>query len=98
MDCTHPEGYDFGCPDGEWVGRLDNKQWGNSKNLVLYFTNEDTGERFWLSVFWNNDYRPRDSQISFRDEEAGSRYKMNTRMNEKGNPIFLGATKIWSDS
>jgi hypothetical protein len=26
-----PEGYDFSCPDGEWIARLDVKQWGKNK-------------------------------------------------------------------
>ena len=94
MTRPHPEGYELGCPDGEWVGRLDDKQWGQNMNLILYFTDEGSGNRHWFSVFSHNDYRARDGQVSFRDEEAGSRYKMNTRINEKGKPVFLGATKL----
>jgi hypothetical protein len=94
MTKPHPEGYEFGVPDGEWIGRLDNKQWGKNQNLILYFTNEDTGQRHWFSVFANDKYRPRDEQVSFRDEEAGSRYWMTTGHTPKGNPAFLSAEKI----
>ncbi len=89
-----PSGYEFSCPDGEWIGRLDVKQWGKSKNLTLYFTDEGTGGKYWLSVFWHEAYRARDCQIGFRDEEPGTRYKMTTRRNREGKPIFLGATRL----
>ena len=89
-----PPGYEFSCPEGEWIGRLDVKQWGKNKNLTLYFTDEDTGERYWFSVFWREAYRARDGQIAFRDEEPGTRYKMLTRTNPEGKPVFLGATRL----
>jgi hypothetical protein len=94
MSRPHPEGYEFGCPEGEWIGHFDEKQWGQNKNLVLYFTDEASGSKHWFSVFWADNYRARDGQIAFREEEPGSRYKLNTRMNEKGKPVFLGATKL----
>jgi hypothetical protein len=86
--------YDFGCPDGEWIGRLEAKQWGKNKNLVLYFTDQTNGTHWWFSVFWRDAYRARDGQLNFKDEEEGSRYKMNTRTNDEGRPVFLGATKL----
>src|ERR1019366_7630826 len=89
-----PEAYDFACPDGEWIGRLDLKQWGKNKNLTLYFTDETALGRYWFSVFWREGYRARDGQVAFRDEEVGTRYKMNTRLNDGGRPVFLGATKL----
>jgi len=90
----HPENYQFGSPDGQWIGRLDSKQWGKNMNLILYFTDEATGKGCWLSVFSNDNYRPRDGQINFKEEEPGGRYKLNTGRSPKGNPTFLGATKI----
>ncbi len=89
-----PEGYEFACPVGEWIGRLDLKQWGKNKNLTLYFTDETAGGRYWFSVFAHEAYRARDGQVAFRDEETGTRYKMNTRRNPEGKPVFLGATKL----
>ena len=89
-----PTGYEFSCPEGEWIGRLDVKQWGRDKNLTLYFTNESAGGRYWFSVFHREDYRARDGQIAFRDEEPGTRYTMNTRRNREGKPVFLGATRL----
>ena len=89
-----PEGYAFSCPDGEWIGRLDVKQWGKNKNLTLYFTNESELGRYWFSVFHREDYRARDGQIAFKSEEVGTRYKMNTRLNPEGKPVFLGATRL----
>lgn len=89
-----PSGYEFSCPEGEWIGCLDVKQWGRSKNLNLYFTNESAFGRYWFSVFWREDYRARDGQIAFRDEEPGTRYRMTTRINPEGKPVFLGATRL----
>jgi hypothetical protein len=94
MQRPHPAGYEFGCPEGEWTGRFDEKQWGDNKNLVLYFTDERNGGHWWFSVFWKDAYRARDGQINFKEEEAGGRYRLNTRRNKKGNPVFLGATKL----
>jgi len=95
MPRTKPEGYQFGCPEGAWIGRFDDKQWGKNKNLILNFTDETSGGKFWFSVFAVEAYRARDGQVDFKNEETGGRYKMNTRLNEKGNPVFLGATKIF---
>ncbi len=89
-----PSGYEFSCPDGEWTGRLDVKQWGNDKNLTLYFTDVSTGERYWFSVFSHEAYRPRDGRIAFEDEEPGTWYLLTTRRNSEGKPIFLGAMRL----
>ena len=89
-----PEGYDFSCPDGEWTGRLDVKQWGKNKNLTLYFTDEGAGARYWFSVFHGEAYRPRDGQIAFDKEDTGTRYTMTTRRKDDGKPVFLGATRL----
>jgi hypothetical protein len=52
--------YTFGCPEGTWIGRLDEKAWGKLRNLLLYFTDQSTNGRYWLSVFDRDNYRARD--------------------------------------
>jgi hypothetical protein len=92
---ARPHDYQFGCPDGEWTGRLDYREWGKSKNLKLYFTH-DAGPphaRYWFSVFWADGYRARDGHVDFKNEETGGWYKLNTQMNDRGKPVFLGASK-----
>jgi hypothetical protein len=90
-----PQEYEFGCPDGEWIGRLDYQQWGKSKNLKLYFTH-DAGPRYWFSVFWAEGYRARDKLVDFKNEETGGWYNLTTHTNDKGKPVFLGASRITS--
>jgi hypothetical protein len=94
MTKPHPEGYEFGAPDGEWIGHFDDSQWGQNKNLILYFTDEGSGKRYWFSVFSTHDYCPRDKQINFKDEKAGGRYTIKTGRSAKGNPVFLGASRL----
>jgi hypothetical protein len=64
--------YTFGCPEAKWTAQLDNKAWGKSKNLILYLSEVCEEEKYWLSVFWRNDYRAEDALLSLRDLEPGS--------------------------
>jgi hypothetical protein len=54
------EQYELDCPEGTWRARLDHKAWGKSQNLILYVTNQETGVKYWLSVFARNGYRSGD--------------------------------------
>jgi hypothetical protein len=88
--------YAFGCPDGEWAARLDHKAWGKKHNMILYFTQFDSGEKRWLSVFWNDDFRPRDGGFDFKSEGSkGDLFTLTTIRNPKtGNPVFQSARRF----
>jgi hypothetical protein len=40
---TNWNDYEHDCPEGGWTGRLDQKAWGKSKNLILYFSDVADG-------------------------------------------------------
>jgi hypothetical protein len=86
----------FGCPEGTWTGRLDDKAWGKSLNLILYFTDEATGDQCWFSVFSRNGYRARDDGDSFRDAALGDVFELTTKKTKSGNPDLTSARKITS--
>ena len=48
--------YQYGCPEGIWKGRLDGKQWGGETNIRLYFTDLDSGNKYWFSTFHKDEY------------------------------------------
>jgi hypothetical protein len=63
--------YEFGCPEGTWTARLDQKAWGKSINLLLYFTDATTGRKYWFSVFRNPStkaYTTRDNSHDFNHD------------------------------
>ena len=31
--------WEFSCPEGQWTGRLDHREWSKKLNLVLYWSN-----------------------------------------------------------
>ena len=86
--------YKYDAPEGEWIGRLDTRAWGKSLNLLLYFTDINTGEKYRLSVFSRNSYKPYNSELSFRKEPLGKSYKINTSKSRNGLPKFLMAELI----
>ena len=85
----------FGCPEGTWTGRLDQKAWGRARNLMLYFSDEATGQKFWFSVFSHNRYRPRDNSHDFQnDAEPGDLFTLTTRKTKTGSPDLATARKL----
>jgi len=87
--------YQFGCPEGTWTAQLDHKAWGQSRNLILYFSDVNTGKKHWFSVFHANDYKPQDMSLSFRDgAEAGDIFELKTAKTKKGGPKLSTARKI----
>ena len=86
--------YEFKAPEGWWLGRLDERAWGNSQNMFLYFTNIVTDEKFRLSVFSRSGYSAYNSDISFREEPLGKSYKIKTGRSKKGFPTFLDVKNI----
>jgi hypothetical protein len=96
---TNKEDWSFGCPDGSWRGRLDQKAWGDRGNLMLFFSDETTGEKYWFSVFWTNRYHPKDGGHDFKnDAESGDVFELETEKTKSGSPKLLSARKISSAS
>jgi hypothetical protein len=89
--------YKFGCPEGTWHGRLDHRCWGKSANLLLYFTNMDTQEKYWFSVYFNTDYTPRKGGPSFKTSvQEGDVFTLTTSVTAGGNPCLIAASPVTS--
>lgn len=88
--------YRFDCPDGTWRAQLDDKAFGKKAgNLKLYFTDLETGERYLLSTFWNQSYRPREEGPDFhREASKGDCFELTTAHTRTGTPKFLTAARI----
>jgi hypothetical protein len=87
--------WQFDCPEGTWIGRLDRKEWGKSTNLRLYFTDVVNEARYWLSVWHLNSYAPRKGGVDFkRDADAGEVFELTTSKNKSGTPNLISARKI----
>jgi len=86
--------YTFGCPEGVWTATLDHKAWGNNLNLILYFTDQGTGAKYWFSVFHASSYKPPDGSLDFKNEaEPGDVFSLTTRRTKSGNPSLQSAKK-----
>ena len=85
--------YAFGAPEGEWTGRLDYLRWGRKSNLICYFTDVDTGGKYFLSGFQREGYGPRDMSISFRYERIGALYRLTTGQTPQGKPAWYSAKR-----
>ena len=87
--------YKFDLLEGEWVGRLIAKSWGKSSNLLCYFEDVQTLEKYKISAFKSRKstgYRPADEVIDFGVAGIeGNVYKMVTGKNKKGNPAWKSA-------
>jgi hypothetical protein len=84
-------------PMGEWTGKLLAKCWGNSHNLICFFEDVATGNKYKLSVFSNEGtvYRPKDDGIDFSAPGLeGQIYLIETRLSAKNNPAWLAASLI----
>lgn len=88
--------YAFGCPEGKWTARLDNTSWGRGKvgNLILYFSEIGTDNKYWFSVFWGNGYCADDEGLSFPDVEPGTALELTTAKTKTGKPRLLAAAKV----
>jgi hypothetical protein len=86
------------CPEGTWTGRLDQKAWGKSSNMILYFSDQATGRKYRFSVFSRNRYRPRDNGHDFlHDAEPGDVFELTTnKTRRRGTPNLNSARKIAS--
>jgi hypothetical protein len=89
-----PHLHDLDCPDGEWIGRLRAKELRDQKNVLVLYFEDESGMPSWFLVYARDAYMARDGQINFKDEDAGGRYRLNTRLSAEGVPLLLGATKL----
>ncbi len=86
--------YTFGCPEGTWLGRLDKRGWGKSANLILYFTHVETGDKYWFSLYFNTDYKPRGGGPNFKTEvQEGDTVLLTTKLTASGKPNLVEAKK-----
>jgi hypothetical protein len=92
------EAYAFGAPEGVWTARLDYLQWGrkanNVPNLLCYFTDVETGKRYFFSAFKSDGYGPLDRSLRFREERLGTLYRLTTGRNSRGNPVWRAAVRL----
>jgi hypothetical protein len=87
--------YEMGAPEGTWTARLDRKAWGKSTNLILYFTDQATGGKHWISVWHLNKYNPRKGGLNFKsDAEPGELFELTTKTTKNGNTNLLTARKL----
>ncbi len=88
---TLDQEYSAVAPSGEYSVAFDDRAWGKSTNLFCYFTDITSGQKYRLSVFARQNYRPYDNGVSFRDAVFGSRYKITIEASKNGLPKFLSA-------
>lgn len=90
--------YKFDLPNGSWNAKLIAKSWGKSSNLICYFEETITLDKYKISAFKNRTvggYRPNDGEIDFGVAGIeGNVYKLVTGKNKKGNPFWLSANEI----
>lgn len=87
------EDYQLGCPSGVWLARLDYKDWGKSHGADrLFFTDLNTQNKYFFSVFGTNDYKAISGGIDFyREAIEGQCFKLTTGLTRTGKPKFLAA-------
>lgn len=83
-------------PEGIYEARLDFKIW--SKNLPgidCYFTKKESGEKIRLTV--HRDRKTKEytlGDVDFRDLPTEVIYKVEAKINSKGNSKFVSATRL----
>jgi hypothetical protein len=89
--------YRFECPVGVWRARLDAKAWGKQQNLIMYFSETETGGKFCISVFKPSYYQPEDGGFPFRVKgQPGELFLLETAETRTGRTKLLSA-KILPD-
>ena len=86
--------YSYNAPNRKWIGHLDFKAWGKSKNLFLFFTSTDTDQKFKISVTARGRYSPREHYLNFFKEPIGQKFQLETSRNKKGFPELPSAKLI----
>lgn len=87
--------YDYMPPIGQWKGKLIAKCWGNGLNIICFFEDVTTGNKYQLSAWRHeeNTYYPKDDGIDFSQREMeGQIFLIETQLSSKGRPVWLAAT------
>lgn len=82
---------------GEYPASLDFKIWSKKVNgITCYFTNQETNEKFQLTVYRNADreYKLIDCDIDFAECPIEDLYKIKIAENKKGNIKFIAAESL----
>ena len=89
------EKYHYPPEEGSFIGTLTYRAWHyRSPCLVCYF-DTDCGNRYRLMAWFNYEYSPRKSGISFADEVVnGTRWKCEVERSKNGSMTWLAAEKI----
>lgn len=88
------DSYSYDVPEGAWEGRLDLHAWGKSTNLLCFFTDIKSGEKYRLSVFSRGGYCPNEGGPELDKEQVGSVFKIKTSYSKNGKPKFMSAEKL----
>jgi len=81
-------------PEGKYKVQLDFHAWGKSTNLFCFFTDIDSGEKYRLSVFSRQDYKPYNGSIPFDEEPVGGHFYITVKSKNSEKPSqFLDAEK-----
>jgi len=88
--------YQFPHEEGSFIGTLAYRAWHpGSKACIICFFDTDNGEYFKLMAWWDNNYAPRDREVSFADDVSnGSRWKCEYKRAPKGSMTWLTAEPI----
>lgn len=86
--------YVMDAPDGEWIGRLNDRAWGKSSNLFCYFTDLASGKGYRLSVFRSHSYRPYQSGPALDRVALGDVFNMKSGISRNGLPKLLKAEPL----
>jgi hypothetical protein len=89
--------YTFACPAGVWKAHLDAKAWGKQRNLLLYFSEMESGRKYVTSVFLTGalPYQPEKGGVNFKVEaEPGDYFELETAQTRTGRIKLVSARKL----
>jgi hypothetical protein len=89
--------YTFKCPEGVWKAHLDAKAWGKQRNLLLYFSEIESGRKYVTSVFLTGalPYQPEKGGVNFKSEaEPGDYFELETAQTRTGRIKLVLARKL----
>jgi hypothetical protein len=94
-DIPHRFDYTFDCPAGVWRARLDAKAWGRQQNLIMYFSEIRTGDKYCISLFKPSSYKPEDGSFPFRVKgQPGEQFELETAETRTGRTKLLSAKTL----
>lgn len=89
------EKYSYPKQAGEFIGTLMYRTWHPKSKCLLSFFDTDDGEKIKLMSWWDRNYSPKQSCISFADDVAnGSRWRCAYDKGRNGAINWQTAEKI----